>query len=520
MASGIQWGPKKLRRAQGTEHFLLVGASGSGKTTLLKSMMRSIFDAPHEFTGLVYDPKQELLPVLFALRGDTEAHINKGTSSVRVLNPFDERCCAWDLSKDIDGPVSARQLATILVPDSNGGGAGEQFFINAVRDILTGIMLVFINCASEDCRWTLRDLLLGALYQPYLRVLMDQSTTRDKKPFPMVHRLKSTYLNERGDAKTLANILATMSAKLSVYEPVAAAWSQAQTRGPHFTFSLKDWAAGDFSDILVLGNDEAGRGSIDPINQAIFRRATELLLARPETSPDQKRTGEKQTWFFLDEVREAGYLDGLSSLLTKGRSKGACVVLAFQDIQGLRDVYGEEVANEICGQCNNTIILRLNSPTTAQWASEIFGKRLDLAMGGGMQGTGLSSSTSYQEQERPFYYTSDFTYLPSANKSNGIAGFLRNPETRPDEEDAKWSLNADLIDKLLPNAASEGGSFAPSITRPPETLYLEPWTEADWKRLGFSWPFNTIATNAGEAQALGLPPRLLQREKPAGGEST
>lgn len=502
----IRWGPQSLRRAQGTEHFLLVGASGSGKTTLLKTMMQSIFASETEFTGLIYDPKQELLPFLFLLAGDSSEEIEKGIGNIRVLNPFDKRCSAWNLSKDIDNPVSAKQLATILVPESKNAGGGEQFFINAVRDILAGVMLVFINCAKKDCNWTLRDLLLGVLYQPYLRVLLQQTLTRDDVPFPLVHRLKKTYL-DGGDSRTLSNILATISTKLSIFEPVAASWHEAtKNEKRSATFSLKDWSEGKYTEFLVLGNDEAGRAAIDPINQAIFKRATELLLARKETTDEQKASGNNQTWFFLDEVREAGMLDGLSRLLTKGRSKGACVVLAFQDIEGMRDVYGNEVANEICGQCNNTIILRLNSPTTAQWASELFGKRIALSMNAGAQTTALSTNTGFQEQERPFLMTSDFTYLPTAGKKNGVTGYIRNPEVDPDTQNPKWHLES----TPQSNKLDETGWFAPEMPVRAEALYLKPWTEKDWDRLGFRWPFHSIAQNNEEAEALGLPMRFLK----------
>lgn len=125
-----------------------------------------------------------------------------------------------------------------------------------------------------------------------------------------------------------------------------------------------------------------------------------------------------------------------------------------------------------------------------------------------MQGTGLSTSTSFQEQERPFYYTSDFSYLPTANRQNGISGFLRNPEIRPDAEDAHWTLTAGAIDSKSPGAAAESGWLSASMPRSPDSLYLEPWTEEDWKRLGFARPFNAIAGDAQEADALGLPKRF------------
>lgn len=52
---------------------------------------------------------------------------------------------------------------------------------------------------------------------------------------------------------------------------------------------------------------------------------------------------------FLDELRDLGRLDALNRLLLKGRSKNVSVVLGFQDIEGLREVYGDKVANEIVG---------------------------------------------------------------------------------------------------------------------------------------------------------------------------
>ncbi len=508
----IQWSNQPLQRWQGTEHFLVVGASGSGKTTLLKVMMQSVFTADVELTGFVYDPKQELVPLLFSLRGDTPDLVEAGTSSVRILNPFDERCSVWELYKDIDGPVSARQFASILIPDpQSSSGTSEQFFTNAVRDILTAVILVFINCAKDDCNWTFRDLLLGMLYRPYLKLLLEQTRTRAGTPFPIAHRVKETYFGEDGDPRTQANILATISATLSVYEPVAAAWHQAQKRDEdrkshgldaYHSFSLKDWKEGIYSDILVLGNDEAGRSSIDPINRAIFRRAAELTLAKREMAEADRQSGEKQTWFFLDEIREAGYMDGLSSLLTKGRSKGACAVLAFQDIEGLRDVYGEEVANEICGQCNHTIVLRLNSPTTAQWASDLFGKRIALGRSGGSQGSGLQMQTGFEEQERPFYHSADFIYLPPALPHLGLTGFVRS-QVSPDQQPARWTLTPPELQVLKPADPPDDNWLAPVMPVDPAILYLTPWDQEDWDRLGFTAP---EASSDEAAAALGLRP--------------
>ena len=111
----------------------------------------------------------------------------------------------------------------------------------------------------------------------------------------------------------------------------AAAWDRATHR-----LSLRAWL--DQEAILILANDEENRAAIDTINQLLFKRLSELVLARGERPEASRRT----TWFLLDEVRQAGRLDGLSALMTKGRSKGAAVLLGFQDIHGLHEVYGRE----------------------------------------------------------------------------------------------------------------------------------------------------------------------------------
>lgn len=489
MTQYLRWGRQEVNPKYGTEHFLVVGASGSGKTTLINMMLRSLLTSPRRLRAMVYDPKQEVLPYLYGM-------VN--SERVRVLHPFDSRSCAWSLADDIDGPISARQFATLLVPEGRDTSGSESFFVSAVRDLLTGVILAFVNCVPNPKAWTFRDVILTMLYEPYLRFILEMGRTRTGDPFPMTARLMDSYLGvdpERSDARTAGNIRASINTKLSIYEPVAAVWHLAELSGK--TFSLTQWAREGCRDVLVLGNDEASRAAIDAINQAIFKRTTELLLAGRETNSQEKETGENQTWMFLDEVREAGQLDGLSRLLTKGRSKGVCLVLGFQDIDGMREAYGEEIANEICGQCSNIAILKLNSPTTAQWASDLFGRRLTEAQS---RSRGMSSEGTLQmgresgEDERPWVYTSDLLYLPSTSPRSGLQGYFRSPNVDPLTQKLRVGLEWQKdIQPHLPQvhpevAAGRRSGYAALLPRPVSEHYLKPWDADDWKRLGFRGP--------------------------------
>ncbi len=95
------------------------------------------------------------------------------------------------------------------------------------------------------------------------------------------------------------------------YEFIAASWERSSR-----SISLREWL--ETESILILGNDEATRTALDAINQVIFKRLSELVLAQSESESETRRT-----WIFLDELRQGGRLEELSALLTKGRSKGA-----------------------------------------------------------------------------------------------------------------------------------------------------------------------------------------------------
>jgi len=493
----IQWLDfEAFNRVHATEHFLVTGASGSGKTTIINNMMATVLRKGAAARALVYDPKQELIPLVDALRGISRSEVAPFSSEVHILNPFDARASAWNMAEDIDNAVSARQLATILIPEGGAETGSSSFFTDATRDLLTGVLVAFIECVPNPKVWTFRDVILTMLYEPYLRFILNQTTIRgSEKRLPFLWRLQETYLGKDADSRTVGNIKASISTRLSIYEPIAAAWHRSAPKpSSPGMFSLVNWMK-SADGILVLGNDEAARAALDPLNHALFKRVTELSLSRGEQSPEEKVSGENQTWFFLDEVREAGELDGLSRLLTKGRSKGACIVLGFQDIDGLRDVYGEEVASELCAQCNNVAVLRLNSPATAQWASDMFGRRLavvrstDRSIQAGRE-AGTSRSHGVAHEERPYLYTDAFLNQPTPKQLGAVAGFVRGPDTNlAGKEPAalleELSFRVTQETKIPRRSDPWQGAFCP---RPPADYLLEPWTSEDAQRLGLAVP--------------------------------
>lgn len=445
--TGLQLGRVRIPTEAACSHLAIVGATGSGKTILQRLLMQSALPRigdGHGHRALIYDPKQDMGSILAGMKLQCPVHL---------LNPLDARSVSWDMAADILSPASALQVASMLIPESKHDS--NPFFAQAARHLIYGVIIAFIQAGRH---WTFRQMLLLLRDAERLQRHLDGTEST---------RFLLQYFEH---PTTLQNIISTLLAQLAPFEVIAAAWDQAKT-----SISLAQWMKDE--SILVLGNDEENRTAIEAMNRLIFRRITDLVLAQGELTDFDLRA--RRTWFFLDEIREAGRLEGLGRLLTKGRSKGAAVVLGFQDIAGLHAVYGKEVAEELVGQCSIKVILRLNSPETAAWASRLFGSRevLESRRGhsrdfrNGLPSLGpTGESISHGVVTRRVVLDSEFFDLPVTNFQNGVTGYFITPLTGAfkDHLPGNW-----IRDHLLP-----ANPATPDLCpRPIEHQFLKPWSE-------------------------------------------
>ena len=460
---GPSWGFVDLPHESATQHFAAIGSTGSGKTMLLRLLMQSVL--PHIKEGsdsraLIYDAKADILPILDGMG------VN---APIWILNPFDERSAAWEMGVDVTAPATAQHIATILI--SPAKNESQPFFTDAARALLTGVMISFMK--RSPGKWLLSDVIHATRTTQALSEVL--SATEETK------YLVNQYLNE---GITANNILSSLATKLQPFEFIAAAWDRAERK-----ISLRDWVASE--SILVLGNDEAVRSALDSINRVIFRRIVELTLAESESAT-------RRTWFFLDELRQAGALDGLNNLLTAGRSKGACVVVGAQDIEGLREVYGENKANELLGLCGHKAVLRLDSPITAKWASELFGTvedfetRLSHSSGTseslGHSNTSSGSQTSEQHVVRDVVLPSEFLSLPFPNRSKGMIGYYLSPEF------GGAGYRAHISGDWIAGALSPLGDAPSVLPRSEDHQFLSAWSETRRAELGLETKVSSLSS--------------------------
>lgn len=474
---GIPWGGARLPTDAAKTHFAVCGTTGSGKTITLRLLMQHVLpqianpllDGTQQTRALIFDPKTEFLPHFKGMELQCP---------VAILHPFDARSAGWHMADDLRDPASAKAVADILIPVEN---EREPFYPNAARHILSSVLLSLITTCPQ--RWTLRDVLWTLDSQPHLQQLLGR--------IPQTAHVLEQY---GGSQETFANLRATFAEKLANFGPIAAAWHRAKSR-----ISLRHWLSNEY--ILLLGHDEAIRPAMTAVNRLLFHRLSQLMLSpslNKEHGPQQLL---QQTWVILDEVRELGRLDGLASLLLRGRGANVCVALGFQDIEGLREVYGEKVANELTGQCNNKACLRLNSRGTADWVAGLIGEeeRREFMQGvtktentgyreyGDHRYTGPKSSVAHQQTEhrnkRHAVMPEQLLDLPPTNQRNGLTGYYLSAEYGVFRSTLKG-------DELFGRMLWKDGEGVPTfVPRSEDDQYLIPWDAQDLRRLAFGAGF-------------------------------
>lgn len=396
------------------DHFLMLGQTGSGKTLTLRMLMESALVGFRDggrclrSRAVIYDPKLEFYTILRT--------IGIPADDIIVLNPFDERANSWDAAKDVLSESEALQLAARLMPTDPQ--AKDSFFASAAQDMLQSVINVLRETANRD--WTLYDAVRLCLSKEDLELCLRQTQDGEcarEAYFGMAH----------GAGDTIATLRATLMPLL----PVLRIWHGCKAR------SLRDWLnPAAPPKVLLLGRHEGNARALDAVNGALLHLLSDLILCQPASE------NPTEVWFFLDEARLAGALQGLPALLLKGRSYGARLVLALQDVAGFRAVYGPDVTAEVLGMCGNIAIHKLRNPETMNWASELFAAHewytpsynssvstsTSSSIGGASSSSSNSTGSSFARAERRAFIPQQFASLARPTPQTGLECICLTPE--------------------------------------------------------------------------------------------
>jgi hypothetical protein len=438
----LYWGGHYIPFSAATQHFATIGTTGSGKSLLTNIALNCVLDsiAPgSDHRIIIFDTKGEVLEIL------------KGKNiRYTLININDVRAAAWDIAADCNDYWKAEEIARILLPPH---GKSDPFWQNGARAIVSGLILAYIHQNFED--WGLHDVYNGAIAD-------EKTLIRLLEGFPGNQALIDMVLRTEAD-KTKAGIKMQLFTELKRLAPAAAHSQHARKK-----ISLQKFL--DEESVLVISQDLTAREISNPIIRAMFQRFVDFITASPDLTATRKN---RRTFVFLDESRFIGELPGLLDLVTTGRSKGACVWLSIQGVEGFRAVYGQHVAEEILGNCNFKTFLRAPGPVTAKWASDLFGsvETWETAPSSNYNAGALSFSASKQRYKREAFLDSEFTHLPIPSPEHGLTGIFFSPLTNGYKE----HISGQELDELKPPRSP----IAKQIAKQRELQVVRPWSEAE-----------------------------------------
>lgn len=349
----LQIGAVTIPPKKEPENFLITGSPGAGKSTLIRHFLTRI--AERGQSALVLDPEREYVQEFYdPKRGD------------QILNPRDRRCPWWSpweefRPESFDTDVAAL-VASMLpdLPNTFAENASARFFRESSRTLLEAIFHKVPEHQTE------RILQLLALPREELRQAL-AGTPAEPLIDPGAH--------EQG-----AGIVATAAGAVRPFQYLP---SREETTP---SWSARRWAEQP-RGWLFLTSMEDSRAALVRL-QALWLDS----LVRWLLGADLEHAG-RQVWIMIDELAVLGYQPQLEQLVTRGRKRGLCVVMGFQNVSQLRSIYGRDRTTTLTSAPTTKVILRCDEAETAQWASEQLGKHEVVRV----EMTALAGLSSYRE---------------------------------------------------------------------------------------------------------------------------
>ena len=349
------------------EHALIAGKTQVGKTVAIMQQLEAIREAG--LPAIVYDFKGEYVAKFYTPGIDY------------IANPLDERGLKWNIFDDIDTIPDISAVTGSLIPP----GAGEEhFWCKAAQDVLRGV--------------------IAGLYHQGDRSNED------------LWRALSSHGRDVARICDSIEQAAIVGAVLMSY----VSWLEFARNGCGFT--IKDWIANPRGSFIFI----TGRPEVENTLRPYISLLIDLIGKRFLSASDDRN---RRLYFVLDEFGNLQRLPTITRLLTAGGSKGASVILGFQDFAAIAKTYGDNEAATIMNSCGTSLVLKLADEATAKIFSGRFGETQDWEINESRSlGQGNHrDSVSYSRVKR-----TDKLILPSEIQGlPKLAGYLLIPEHDP-----------------------------------------------------------------------------------------
>ena len=349
----------------GEAHSLVIGATGSGKTQMVINPLVGLLAKKGE-SMVITDPKGEI----FEKNGEMLKDLGYDVIVVNFRDPKNGSCwnpytLPYKYYKEGNQDKANELLNDMAINIATDEKADDPFWTNSAADYLTGLSLAMFEDASEDeisistvnLMMTVGDDKMGA-------------STYIKEYFKFKDPASPAAINALGTVNapqdTKNSIVSVLKQKIKVF---------AVTQNLAEMLSRSDFDMETIGErktaIFMIIQDE--KTTYHALATIFVKQCYESLIAVAQ------RHGGKlpvRTNFLLDEFANMPKFKDITTMITAARSRQIRMTMIIQNFAQLKQVYGNEDAETIRGNCGNILYLLTGELSALEEISKLCGDKI------------------------------------------------------------------------------------------------------------------------------------------------
>ncbi len=338
---------KEIYVDNGETHNLIIGSTGSGKTeTIVKPMVKLL--ARHDESMIITDPKGEIYKETAALlkeKGYNVVLLNfREPEHGNCWNPLEMPYNYFHNGNKDKALELLDDVAMNILKDPNT--KADPFWEDSAADYFSGLTLgLFMDAKPKEVNISSVNYMsaLGEERVGPKTILQDYFTSKGEDSNAYI--LASNTINAPTDTK--GSILSTFRQKIRIFSSRDSISEMLSTSD----FDMKSIGRQKTAVFMTIHDEKKTYHGLMTI---FIKQCYECLI-----DSAQKNGGklEYRTNFILDEFANMPPLKDVDAMVTAARSRDIRFTFIIQNFAQLNDVYGEQVAQVIKGNCGNLVYL-------------------------------------------------------------------------------------------------------------------------------------------------------------------
>lgn len=293
------------------QHMMITGTTGSGKSNLIHHLLSQIRAQGDQ--AIIVDTTGGIFSRFYNEEKDI------------LLNPLDARSRNWNIWDEIINDHVLEDIAESLIPETR---SLDTFWVSSSRQLL-----------CESIRFLCNNKLRS------YKELLDMTLKMPLKE--LSQRLQGTSVSAIVDPsidKTALSVRASLASQLKSLEAL-------EDAKPGQGLSLLNFAKEDQRTWLFLSCQPDQREFVKPLFSAWISLAIKGMMRRSEQN-------NSRTWIIIDELASLNRLPSLMLGLAEIRKYGGCVMLGFQDLNQLEEIYGPSNTKTLSNLTGTKVLFR------------------------------------------------------------------------------------------------------------------------------------------------------------------